>query len=65
MKIYAARLEQHSPLLRLSGGYGYISDAAGRAVLSAGQVREGDLLNIRLKDGKIAAAAEHVELSLK
>ena len=62
IKIYAARLEQHSPLLRLSGGYGYVSDAAGRAVLSAGQVREGDLLTIRFKDGRIAAAAERVEL---
>ena len=62
LHFYAARLEQHSPLLRLSGGYGYVSDAAGRAVLSAGQVREGDLLTIRFKDGRIAAAAERVEL---
>ena len=60
MRLYAAQLEQRSPLARLSGGYGYISDAQGRAVLSAGAVETGDILNIQLKDGRIEAAVERV-----
>ena len=60
MKLYAAQLEQRSPLARLSGGYGYISDAEGRAVLSADAVEAGDILNIQLKDGRIEAAVERV-----
>jgi len=61
MKLYAAQLEQRSPLARLSGGYGYISDANERAVLSAASVEAGDLLNIQLRDGRIGTRVEHVE----
>ena len=60
MRLYAAQLEQRSPLAKLSGGYGYISDAEGRAVLSADAVEAGDILNIQLKDGRIEAAVERV-----
>ena len=56
----AARLEQRSPLARLSAGYGYISSRDGKAVLSAEAVKRGDFLNIRLKDGKIEAEALRV-----
>lgn len=61
MKLYAAQLEQRSPVARLSGGYGYISDAQGKAVRSAGKVKAGDLLRIQLRDGKVSATVEHVE----
>ena len=60
MRLYAAQLEQRSPLAKLSGGYGYISDSEGRAVLSADAVKAGDLLNIQLKDGRIDAKAVRV-----
>ena len=61
MKLYAAQLEQRSPLARLSGGYGYISDANERAVLSVSSVEAGDLLNIQLRDGRIGTRVERVE----
>lgn len=60
MRVYAARLEQRSPLARLSAGYGYISTRDGKAVLTAEGVKRGDFLNIRLKDGKIEAEALRV-----
>ena len=47
MKIFAARLEQRSPLAKLAGGYGYVSDESGSAVLSVDKVQIGDLLNIQ------------------
>ena len=61
MKLYAANLEQRSPLAKLSGGYGFVTDARGRAVTSAGAVNAGDLVHIQLQDGRIDATADHVE----
>lgn len=60
MQLLAARLEQRSPVARLSGGYGFVSDSEGRAVTEAAQVREGDLLLIRMRDGSIEARAEKI-----
>ena len=61
MKLYAANLEQRSPLAKLSGGYGFVTDVRGRAVTSAGAVNAGDLVHIQLQDGRIDATAVHVE----
>ncbi len=61
MKLYAANLEQRSPLAKLSGGYGFVTDVRGRAVTSAGAVNAGDLVHIQLQDGRIDATADHVE----
>ena len=61
MKLYAANLEQRSPLAKLSGGYGFVTDVRGRAVTSAGAVNVGDLVHIQLQDGRIDATADHVE----
>ena len=63
MKIFAARLEQGSPLAKLAGGYGYVSDESGSAVLSVDKVQIGDLLNIQLKDGKIRTTVNHIDPS--
>ena len=63
MKIFAARLEQRSPLAKLAGGYGYVSDESGSAVLSVDKVQIGDLLNIQLKDGKIMTTVNHIDPS--
>ena len=60
MKLYAAQLEQRSPLAKLSGGYGYVSNAEGAAVLSVDKTEPGDLLTIHLRDGKIDATVERV-----
>ncbi len=61
MQIFAARLEQRSPLAKLAGGYGYVSDESGNAVLSAAKVQIGDLLNIQLRDGKIRTTVNHID----
>ena len=62
MQILAAKLEQVSPLGRLSGGYGFITDTDGHAVTSAASVEKGDLLSIRLRDGAVEARAETVKV---
>ena len=60
MRLYAAQLEQRSPIAKLSGGYGYISDEKGVAVLSVDKTEPGDLLTIQLRDGRIDATVERV-----
>ena len=57
LQLLAAGLEKNSPLTRLSGGYGYVSDASGRGITSASEVCPGDEIDIRLKDGDVLAKA--------
>ena len=61
MRVYAARLEQRSPIAKLSGGYGFISDMDGKTVSSVEQVLPGSVLNIQLKDGKIETTVNKTE----
>lgn len=58
MQLLAASLEQMSPVARLSGGYGFVTDADGRNVHSVRYVHPGDLLSVRLADGRIEARVE-------
>lgn len=61
MKLYAAQLEQRSPIARLSGGYGYVSDGNGKGISSAADIEAGDILNIQMKDGRIETTVNRVE----
>ena len=60
MRLYAAGLEQRSPLVKLSGGYGYVSDGSGRTVVSVDRVRTGDILNVQLGDGRLETEVKSV-----
>ena len=60
LQLMAAGLEQASPVRRLSGGYGFVSDDEGRAVTSAFAVEPGDLITVRFKDGGVDARVERV-----
>ncbi len=53
LSLAVSRLDGLSPLRRLSGGYAFVSDAAGHGVLSAAAVRPGDELQVTLKDGRL------------
>lgn len=61
LSLLSSRLELHSPLSRLAGGYGFIADGEGHGIVSVSQVKQGDLLSIQMKDGKIKARAEEVD----
>lgn len=60
MQLFATALEQISPLARLSGGYGFVTDEDGRNVRSVRQVSAGDLIFIQLPDGRIEAEAQTI-----
>ncbi len=50
-----------SPLEKLNQGYSYVEDADGRNIRSVEQVKEGQMLRIRVKDGRIEATALRAE----
>ena len=61
LELLAARLDGLSPLKKISGGYGYITDGSGHAVLSAESVRKGDSLTVFVRDGRIGAIVTSTE----
>ncbi len=63
LELLAGRLQGLSPLEKISGGYGFLTDGGGRRIVSASRVKPGDRLEIRVRDGRILARAETVELT--
>lgn len=61
MQLLAAGLEKNSPLARLSGGYGFVTDSRDRNITSVSQVQAGDEVNIRMKDGRIRSKVLETE----
>ena len=51
LALLGEKLDSRSPLNRLSGGYGYLSKD-GKPVGSVKDIRTGDLLRVKVKDGK-------------
>ncbi len=62
LEILAGRLQGASPLEKISGGYGFLTDEKGRRIVRVSQVKPGDVLDIRVRDGKVRARAEDVEV---
>ena len=58
--ILLERFKARSPLDRLGGGYAYVSNAQGKGVSSAAELKKGELLKLRLKDGTADARIEDV-----
>jgi exodeoxyribonuclease VII large subunit len=54
----AARLDALSPLAVLGRGYAIATDASGKAILDAAEVRRGDAVRVRVHRGSFAALVE-------
>ena len=59
--VAAARLDGASPLKRISGGYGYLESAGGRAITTISDVRAGDTFAAYVSDGRIEAVVTGTE----
>lgn len=59
--LYASRLDGLSPLRRMSGGFGFIENAEGRAVISVSDVSRDGKLTVYVSDGRITAAVKDTE----
>ena len=61
LALLASRLKGLSPLEKISGGFGFLSDGAGDRVSSVSQVEPGDLVQVQIRDGKLLTRVEQVE----
>lgn len=67
LAIFCGRLSGLSPLEKISKGFGFVTDEDGKRIRSAGQVKQGDRVTIRVSDGKILTevlSAEPSEIGL-
>ncbi len=61
LALLSGRLDGRSPLKRLSGGFGYVTDAAGHAVDTVRQIEIGQTLDIRFADGRVRTQVTETE----
>lgn len=55
LALAGGRLHGLSPLEKISRGFGFLTDEDGRRIESAASVKAGDLITVRVSDGKIQA----------
>lgn len=60
-ELLTAELEKNSPLARISGGCGFLTDRDGKKVTSIRQLHEGDDITIRVRDGSASARITKTE----
>lgn len=63
IQLLAGRLEAGSPVKKLSSGFSYVTDKAGRPIAKAAQVEAGDQIIVRTLDGKIQAEVLDTQMS--
>jgi exodeoxyribonuclease VII large subunit len=56
LALYAEKLKGLSPLDKLSQGYAYVEDGENKVVNSIDGVKQGDVINIYVKNGTINAS---------
>lgn len=61
LALLAGRLNGHSPLAKISGGFGFLTDRDGKRIESIRRVNVGDRITIRIRDGRIEAKIEAKE----
>ena len=54
LAVHAVRLDEMSPLKKISGGYGFLSDENGHTVSSVSELKPDDMLNVYVRDGRIS-----------
>lgn len=60
LQIYASRLQEASPLTRLSAGYAYVQNGNGEKVSSVRKLKRGDKLKVQFKDGYADTSVDSV-----
>lgn len=59
--IYVEKLKGLSPLEKLNQGFSHVADEGGRTVTDVNRIREGELLTIHVKNGRITAQVKEKE----
>lgn len=63
LELIISRLDGLSPLKRIGGGYGFITDEKDRRLESIDQVKAGDGIRVRVRDGSVEAVVSNVSPS--
>ena len=63
LALIGSRLDGLSPLKKISGGFGFLTDEAGKRVESAEAVSAGDSLLVRVSDGRIQTRVTGTEIT--
>ena len=61
LALYIEKMNGLSPLKKLNSGFSYVEDTEGKNIRSVEQVKEGQALTIRVKDGSIGASVTKVQ----
>lgn len=61
LQLYLERMKGLSPLEKLNSGYAYVEDTRGKNIRSVNQVKPGDGIVLRLRDGRVTAAVTGCE----
>lgn len=61
LALLAGRIQSLSPLEQISRGYGFITDGGGKRLESVSQVKPGDRIAVRVRDGRAVARVEETE----
>ncbi len=61
LNIYIEKMKGLSPLNKMSTGFAYVSDEAGKMVKDVKKVKKGDKLTLRLSNGRISTQVTEVE----
>ncbi len=61
LALVSGRMHGLSPLAKISGGYGFVTDETGARLLRAGQAAPGSEITVRVSDGKIRARVLETE----
>ncbi|MDO4942210.1 MAG: exodeoxyribonuclease VII large subunit [Lachnospiraceae bacterium] len=64
LQMYAEKLQRLSPLARLTGGYGYVTDEDGKPVLGIEQVKVDEILTVTFSDGQVEARTMDIKQNL-
>lgn len=66
LALVSSRLDGLSPLKKIGGGFGFVTDGDGICLESVKQVKKGDEIGVRLKDGTLTAGVLTIKrLSMK
>lgn len=60
LDLIISRLDGLSPLKRIGGGYGFLTDGKERPIDSVNKVKSGDQIRLRIRDGSMEAMITHV-----
>ncbi len=61
MELSAERLEALSPIRKLSQGYSFVADEAGRGISDVERLDRGDTLYIHMLNGNVTAEVTEIE----